>query len=113
MNVQNIDVTAGESPTITLAARDVNNAVQNLTGFKIAWYVGRGPFDPDNNVSIFTKTGTVVSAALGTFTVPVLSADTVNLQGTYRHQAWTTDVSGNTALVVDGQFRVRPGIVSS
>jgi hypothetical protein len=105
-NREHLEVYAGENRTLTLHARDSANAPASLTGKTIAWYVGRPPWRPDNTCAIFTKTGTVVSASAGTFTVAVEPADTQYLNGDYEHMAKTTDGSGNVEVVTQGRFRV-------
>lgn len=112
MNVQHLDLFAGENRTPTLYARDPSNNVASLTGKTIAWYVGRGPWAPDCSNAIFSKTGTIVSASAGTFTVPIVPTDTLNLVGDYEHLAKTTDGSGLIAVVCMGRFRVRPALVA-
>lgn len=112
MNIQHLDLFAGEDRTPTLSARDSANAPASLTGKTIAWYVGRGPLWPDCTTAIFTKTGTIVGAAAGTFTVAVEPEDTQYMSGDYEHMAVTTvTASGLVAVVTQGRFRVRPALV--
>ena len=111
-NREHIDVFAGEDRTTTLHARDSSNAVANLTGKTIAWYIGRSPWRPDTSTAIITKTGTTVTASAGTFTVSVAPSDTQYLNGDYEHMAFTTDGSGNVAVVCQGRFRIRPQLVT-
>lgn len=111
-NVQHLDVFAGENITPTLSARDSVNAPASLTSKTVAWYVGRSPWRPDNSNAIFTKTGSVVSAPAGTFSVAITPSDTQYLNGDYEHMAFTTDGSGNVAVVCQGRFRVRSVLVS-
>lgn len=110
-NIQHLEVYAGEDATKTLAARDSANAPANLTGKTITWYVGRPPWRPDCSNAIITKTGSVVSAPDGTFAVAITPSDTQYLNGDYEHMAFTTDGSGNVAVVVQGRFRIRPQLV--
>lgn len=107
MNVQHLEVFAGENRTPTLYARDQNNAAVSLSGKTITWNVGRSPRNLDSDWPIFTKTGVVVSAPAGTFTVAITPADTQYMRGDYEHMALTTDASGNVAVVTMGRFRVR------
>ena len=106
MMVQNLQVFGNTDNTLTLYARNVNNAVQNLTGLTLNWRVGFSPEDPDNTSPLFTKTGTIVSASAGTFTVAIVADDTEFMRGDYTHDAVTTDGSGNQAVVTTGRFRV-------
>lgn len=112
MNVQHLDVFAGEDRTPTLYARDPSNNVADLTGKTIAWYVGRSPWRPDCSNAAFTKTGTIVGASAGTFSVPITPSDTEWLNGDYEHMAKTTDGSGLVAVVCQGRFRIRPSLVT-
>lgn len=106
MNVQNRDIYSGENATLSFAARDGANAVASLTSKTVTWRVAeRGCPHP-----LFSKTGSVVSAAAGTFTVAITPTDTADLAGDYVHQATTTDGSGNVAVVVTGRLRIRPDI---
>ncbi len=106
MNLQHIDLFAGEDRTSTLYARDSANNVADLTGKTVAWYVGRPPLRPDCSNAIFSNTGTTLIATDGTFTVAVVPADTQYLEGDYEHMAKTTDGSGLLAVVCRGRFRV-------
>jgi len=112
--VQHLDMYAGESKTFTLYARDASNLPVNLSGLTISWTVGRRPNDPTNRTGVFTKSGTIVSAPAGSFTVPVANADTQNLfPGIYQHIAETTDSQGNIEVVCVGRMRVRSNIQSA
>ena len=108
-NIQNLDMSAGETRTFSLAARDPNNAVKGLSGLTVAWRIGRGPFDPNSDYPLITKAGSVVSAAAGTFTVSLALTDTDDLQGDFLHQAVTSD----NVVVVEGRLRIRPALASA
>lgn len=113
MNLQHLEVFAGEDRTPTLYARDPSNVALSLTGKTIAWYVARPPWHPDRRNAIITKAGTTVSASAGTFTVPILAADTQYLEGDYEHMAVSTvTATGLLAVVCKGRFRVRPSLVA-
>lgn len=110
-NRQHFEVYAGENRTLTpIYARDSANAAVSLASKTIDFRVGRSPRNIDSTWPIFTKTGTIVSAPAGTFSVAILPADTQYLHGDYEYQAVTTDGSGNLAVVTAGRFRVRPYI---
>lgn len=112
MNVEHIDLFAGEDRTITLHGRDASNNAVSLTGKTVTWFVG--PRFNDDSVAVFTKSGTVTVAASGTFTVPVTAADTENMQGDYEHQAQAiTTGSGAVAVITRGRFRVRPVLTAT
>lgn len=105
MNVLPIDLWAGEDRTLTLAARDSANVPVNLSGKTITFRVAR----PLSSAAVFEKTGSIVSASAGTFSVAIADTDTQNMNGDYRYIAFTT--SGSTIEVVcTGTFRVRQQI---
>lgn len=106
-NVQHVDLYAGEDRTLTLNARDSSNAAVSLASKTITFRVGRRPAWPELDGAIFTKTGTATVTASGTYTVPILPADTDGLAGEYVHQTITTDGSGNIAVVNTGRFKIR------
>lgn len=108
--IAHLDCYAGDARTFDLSARDESNLPVDLTDKTIAWYIGRSPFRPDNSTAIVTKTGTIVDAALGTFTVPVVLADTQDLNGDFEHMAVASDTGGARAVLCQGRFRVRPVI---
>ena len=112
-NIQHLDVYAGEDRTPTLYARDSANVPLSLTGKTVAWYVGRSPWHPDYSNAIFSKTGTTISASAGTFSVPIVPADTQYLNGDYEHMAVATvTASGLKYVVTQGRFRVRSVLVA-
>lgn len=100
-SVQNFAVTAGEDQTLTMTARGPSGAVIDLTSAGISWRVmGR------TGNTVLTKTGTVVSASAGTFTVALTDADTSGFKdGNYTHEALIT-VSATTTKGVSGRIRV-------
>ena len=107
-NVQNFDIVAGETRTLTMYARDPDNAVKSLSGLTVQWRVGNAPWDPTSESPVLTKTGSIVSAAAGSFTVSLAYDDTYNIQGDFLHQA----VTSSGLVVVSGRLHVRPGIRS-
>lgn len=107
-NVQNFDIAAGETRTLTMYARDADNAVQSLSGLTVQWRVGAPPWDPQSDSPTLTKTGSIVSAAAGSFTVSLTYDDTYLLEGDFLHQA----VTSSGLVVVTGRLHVRQGIRS-
>lgn len=106
MNIQHREIYSGENRTLSFAARDGSNAVASLTSKTVTYRVAeRGCSTP-----LFSKTGSVVSAAAGTFTVAITPTDTADLAGDYDHQAITTDGSSNVEVVMAGRLRIRPDI---
>ena len=113
MNVQHIDVTAGEDRTQTLYARDSNNLPVSLTGKTLTWQLAKPPNNPANLLALLTYTGTVVSASAGSYTIPIAASDTsAYTPGDYFHQTYATDGAGVITIVNVGRFRIRPIIGS-
>jgi len=110
-NRVHFDVYQGEDRTLTVAARNNANAALSLTGATLSWRVGRNPYRLDSSWPIFTKTGTISDSANGQFTVSISAVDTQYMAGDYMHQGWAT-ISGQTYVVAEGRFRVRPWIES-
>lgn len=106
-NLEHFEMFGGENRTLTLHARDFTNTAVNLTGSTLAWYLGAPPQDPDMRAAFITKTGTILSAPAGTFTVALMPTDTQDLHGEYLHQAVATDGSGNESVVSMGRLRLR------
>lgn len=107
-NVQNFDITSGETRTLTMYARDPDNAVQSLSGLTVQWRVGQPPWDPRRETPTLTKTTTIISAAAGSFSVSLIYDDTYQLEGDFLHQA----VTSSGLVVVSGRLHIRPGIRS-
>jgi len=106
-----LEVYQGEDRTLTIEARNNLNAALSLTGATLSWRVGRNPYRLDSSWPIFTKTGSISDSANGGFTVSISAADTQYMAGDYLHQGWAT-ISGQTYVVAEGMFRVRPWIES-
>lgn len=105
MNVSHVEIVQGEDRTITFTAKDSVQAVKDLTGATINWRVARNLGESN----VLEKTGSIVSAASGTFSVALTDEDTDDLWGDYIHQGKVT-ISGVTTAVVQGRFRVTEAI---
>lgn len=109
---QYLETFAGENRTLSLQARDSANNPVNLTGLTVTWGLAYPPYAPEWYTPLVQKTGTVTSASGGLFTVALLPSDTAAFpSGNYIHQAWTTDSSGNIAVVTIGTIKVRPTLL--
>ncbi len=105
---QYLDLYKGENRTFNLAARDNANNPSDLTGKTVTWAIAFPPYCPEWTDALVTKTGTVTDAAGGLYTVAITPSDTKCLSdGTYTHQAYTTDNSGSVSVVTEGTFRLR------
>jgi len=107
-NVQNFDITSGETRTLTMYARDSDNAVKSLSGLTVQWRVGQPPWDPRRETPTLTKTATIISASAGSFSVALTYDDTYQLEGDFLHQA----VTSSGLVVTMGRLHIRPGIRS-
>lgn len=113
MNLQHFEVNAGEDRTLTVYGRDASNAAVDLTGKTITVYVGRPPNNPRSTTAVLTKTGTIVSASAGSFTISIANSDTETLTpGDYQYIAETTTSGGLVAVVARGRFRILSTITS-
>lgn len=103
MHFQHFVITAGEDRTLSMTARNpTTHAVVDLTGATITWRLSANRGDGAD----IEKTGSIVSAGSGTFTVALTDSDTDDLEeGLYWHQAIIT-VSGTTTVGVQGRVRV-------
>ncbi len=108
-NIQLVDIFQGENRTFNLQARDNSNNPANLTGKTLTFSVAFPPYDPGLSQAVITKTGTIVSASAGTYTVAITPTDTQFLDsGNYTHQTFTTDGAGLVSIVNEGIFRLQP-----
>lgn len=110
-NKQNFNLTMGEDVTLSMTARDKTGAVINLTGATITWRMGQRL----GTSASLTKTGSIVSAAAGTFTVSLTDSDTdANLYRArnYLHQA-IVEISGTTTVAVQGKIRFDGAIAAA
>lgn len=109
-NLESFEVYAGEDRTLTLHARDSNNAKFNLTGYSVLWLVGFPPNRPFLQWSVISKTGTLTDPPNGVFTVSLLDTDTQDLGGNYVHQAFAT-LNNTTQVVTLGRLKIRESIL--
>jgi hypothetical protein len=95
-------ISAGEDRTLSLTARGAGGAILDLTTYSISWSMAH----TKGGAPVLQKTGTVVSAVAGTFTISLTDSDTNLLKaGTYFHQALAT--AGATTLnVAEGNIQV-------
>jgi hypothetical protein len=105
-------ISAGEDRTLSLTARGSGGAILDLTTYSISWSMAH----TKGGAPVLQKTGTVVSAVAGTFTISLTDSDTNLLKaGTYFHQALAT--AGATTLnVAEGNIQVsleNTGVLSS
>lgn len=110
-NTINLRLKGGTDRTFTLYARDNDNAVLSLSAATISVRVGRPPANKDSDWPTLTVTGTVVSAALGSFTAAFTASATKYMAGDYYYEAWVT-ISAALQVGVEGRFRVLEHITS-
>lgn len=109
MNLQNLEMFAGEDRVFPLAARDASNAPVNLVGSTVAWYVGRTY--PCVRYPLITKSATLTTPASGLFSVSLDPGDTQYMAGEFVHEARATDGSGNVTVVCKGSLVIRAAMV--
>ncbi len=135
-NQQDLSIFAGETRTLTLYVL-VGNPARFCCQI-IDWRVGVS-LSVAQTQPIIDKTGTIVSAAAGTFTVTVDPWDTMPLGGNYIHQAigtidgslefvnnsnqeiqfiandgsvlqFVNDLDGITEVLTEGTLHIQPGV---
>lgn len=99
-SLQNFAMNAGEDRTLTMTARDNGGAIIDLTGATIQWDVARSAAGG----TLLTKTGSIVSASAGTFSVSLTSGETDSFTGDYWYQAKVT-ISGAVSIGAQGKIR--------
>lgn len=99
-NIYNFEMTAGETRTLAMIARDNAGAIINLSGATIEWNMARTP----SGGSQLTKSGSIVSAADGSFSVALVAAETDSFSGDYWHQAKVT-IAGAVNIAAQGKIR--------
>ena len=94
---------AGEDRTLSLVARDADGDILNLTGATLVFRLTRNPGES----ATVSKSGSIVSASAGTFTVALTDTDVDGLSGDYVYQVRAT-ISGTDTLCAEGVIRVTP-----
>lgn len=102
MNVEHFVITSGEDRTLNLTAKDRDQAVFDLTGAALKFYL----IDFRTNRRVLDKDGTITAAASGTWSVSLTDADTDDLDGRYRWQGFAT-ISGDTTAIGRGNVNIR------
>lgn len=107
-NLQNYLLTAGEDRTLNFTAKDHTGAVLNLTGAVLKCRIARNLAD----AAVLEKTGAIISASSGTWSVSLSNADTATLSGEYFLQGFATIASAVT-VCNEGLLRVETLIGST
>jgi hypothetical protein len=92
---------AGTDRTLSLVARDDNGDILNLTGATLAFRLARNPGDS----AVVSKSGTITSAASGTFTVALTDGDTDDLEADYYYSVLAS-ISGTDTMCAEGVIRI-------
>lgn len=104
---QYFNITQGEDRTLSLVATDPSDSDDqtndpfDLTGATIEVII----IDTRDGVQAVTKTGTIVTAASGDYTISLTDSDTDGWNGRYRYIAKAT-VSGTTTIIGKGRIQV-------
>lgn len=91
---------AGTDRTLSLVARDDDGAILDLTGGSLAFRLARNPGDSTE----VSKTGSITSAAAGTFTVALTDGDTDDFEGDYYYNVLAS-ISGTDTMCAEGIIR--------
>ena len=96
---KNFVLSANTDRTLSLVARDDTGDILNLTNATLAFRLSRNPGDS----ATVAKSGSIVSAAAGTYTVALTDADT-DLEGDYCFNTLAT-ISGTDTMCTKGNIR--------
>lgn len=103
---------SGDSATLSMTARDLSDAVVDLTGGTLRWELhAKGCGDADVSKATGGSGITVTDADDGTFTVTLDPGDTTDLRGEYLHEAQFTSAGGAVTTVVRGRLTIIDDIV--
>lgn len=91
---------AGTDRTLSLVARDDSGAILDLTGGTLAFRLARSAGD----TALVSKTGSIVSAGSGTYTVALTDGDTDDLEGDYYYNVLAS-ISGTDTMCTEGVIR--------
>jgi|FLOH01.1.fsa_nt_gi hypothetical protein len=104
-NLEDIEFIAGTEYELNYTVTDEDGAIIDITGATVEYrvaFLGQ----PEN--SVINKTGTIVSAAAGTWTTKLLTADTEGLSGVFVGQPRVTDSSGSLFIAGQGNLIILP-----
>lgn len=99
---KHFELYAGEDRTLSLVARDAANDILSLTGATLTFRLTKTPGDG----ALVSKSGSIVSASAGTYTVALTDSDTDIDAGDYTYHVIAT-VSGTDTLCSRGTIRVK------
>lgn len=91
---------AGADRTLSLVARDDDGAILNLTGATLAFRLARNAGDS----ALVSASGSITTAASGTYTVPLTDSQTDDLDGDYYYSVKAT-ISGTDTMCTEGVIR--------
>lgn len=112
MESQDFSLYSGDSRKLKVEIKDESGAFLNLTGAKIIWaiidnfsvVVSKGNTPPLSGIS-------VTEPLNGACSIELLSTDTENLVGSFRHEARVIDAEGNSSLVFYGTVMIEKSYV--
>jgi hypothetical protein len=104
---QDFEMFQGDTKQLVVSVVDGDGLAVDLSGATITWKLFKSK---SGNVADVTKTIgnglTVTNATAGEFTVDLAEADTVNLIGTYFHEAKVQDIRGYKTVVMVGKVTI-------
>lgn len=98
---KNFVMRAGTDRTLSLVARDDTGAILNLTGATLAFRLTLN----EGDTSLVSKSGSITTAASGTYTVALTDSDTTDLYGDYHYHVLAT-ISGTDTMCSEGTIRI-------
>lgn len=105
---QDFTMSAGDSFTIVVNAKNQDDSAMNLNGATIKWALKRSV----TSTAIINKTTSsgiaITDSTNGIFKITLAPTDTTALHGYYYHEAEVTDQSGNISTVFTGTATILP-----
>ena len=104
---QDFTIHQGDEPTIRFTIEDDNEVAQDISGATFQWALSRAL---DHVPAIISKAGSIADAVNGLVDVPLAKADTVDLEGKYRHELVMT-VGGKERTVAVGTITIKASVL--
>jgi hypothetical protein len=115
-SVQSFEMFAGDTRAITFTVIDDNGNSVDLTGGSVTWQMAASNWRSDPSIlPLLTKhSPTAITLANGSFTVNILSTDTVGFtEGSYYHEAQVTLADGVTVgTPIHGKIKVKKNLIA-
>jgi hypothetical protein len=104
---------AGDTREVVVNVVDQDGIKVNLTGGTVLWKMAKSDWKTNPAAVIVDKSSGVGQIALadGSFTVHLLSADTIGVEGSFYHEAQITLSDGTIGTPLVGKVKVKPNLI--